>query len=149
MVSFEYIDFCQKSCFLGPTIFKTPLSYFVNMSNKNPSFTIPDSAYPSGSDLNGSGGAGSNVNTNKGQEIEYWAHQHQWFETGKLTTATDSTASNSENLIPTFKKEANTSLITSAGQTVYLHCHVENLGERSVRTLFLKFKYSEKATFFL
>jgi len=90
-----------------------------------------DSAYPSGSDLNGSGGAGSNVNTNKGQEIEYWAHQHQWFETGKLTTATDST-SNSENLIPTFKKEANTSLITSAGQTVYLHCHVENLGERSV-----------------
>ena len=60
------------------------------MSNKNPSFTIPDSAYPSGSDLNGSGGAGSNVNTNKGQEIEYWAHQHQWFETGKLTTATDS-----------------------------------------------------------
>jgi len=45
-----------------------------------------DSAYSSGSDLNGSGG-GSNVNTNKGQEIEYWAHQHQWFETGKLTTA--------------------------------------------------------------
>ena len=61
---------------------------------------------------------------------------------------TDSTASNSENLIPTFKKEANTSLITSAGQTVYLHCHVENLGERSVRTLFLKFKYSEKAASF-
>ena len=113
-------------------------------ANKNPSFTIPDSAYSSDSDLNGSGG-GSNVNTNKGQEIEYLAHQHQWFETGKLTTATDSTASNSENLIPTFKKEANTSLITSAGQTVYLHCHVENLGERSVRTLFLKFRYSEKA----
>ena len=61
---------------------------FVNMFNKN-SFTIPDSAYSSGSDLNASGG-GSNVNTNKGQEIEYWAHQHQWFETGKLTTATDS-----------------------------------------------------------
>ena len=111
-----------------------PSIFFVNMSNKKPSFTIPDSAYSSGSDLNGSGG-GSNVNTNKGQEIEYWAHQHQWFETGKLTTANDSTASNSENLIPTFKKEANTSLITSAGQTVYLHCHVENLGERSVRTL--------------
>ena len=62
-----------------------PSIFFVNMSNKK-SFTFPDSAYSSGSDLNGSGG-GSNVNTNKGQEIEYWAHQHQWFETGKLTTA--------------------------------------------------------------
>ena len=72
----------------------------------------------------------NNVN-NKAQEMEYWAHQHQWFETpGKLTTTTETVTAKA--LIPTFKKETNTSLITSAGQTVYLHCHVENLGERSV-----------------
>ena len=88
---------------------------------------ISDSPYSSKSDLVSTGN--SNLNANKESEMEYWDHQPQWFETGgKLTTATDST----EELIPTFKKEANTSLITSAGQTVYLHCHVENLGERSV-----------------
>ena len=64
-------------------------------------------------------------------EMEYWNHQHQWLDTGKLTTTTDSSGE-AEELIPIFKKEANTTIITSAGQTVYLHCHVENLGERSV-----------------
>ena len=60
--------------------------------------------------------------------MEYWSHPHQWLDAGKLTSTTDST----EELIPTFKKEANTTIITSAGQTVYFHCHIENLGERSV-----------------
>lgn len=66
---------------------------------------------------------------NKAKEMEYWPHQ--WLEAEKLmtTTASDTT---SQKLIPIFKKTANTSIITSAGQTVYLHCHVENLGERSV-----------------
>ena len=64
-------------------------------------------------------------------EMDYWTHQqHQWLDTGKVMTSTDTTAE--EELIPTFKKEANTTIITSAGQTVYFHCHVENLGERSV-----------------
>ena len=73
--------------------------------------------------------------------MEYWSHQHQWLDTGKLTTTTDATAEN-EELIPVFKKEANTTIITSAGQTVYFHCHVENLGERSVSRILSK-------TFFL
>ena len=72
----------------------------------------------------------NNVN-NKAPEMEYWTQErHQWLETRKLTTTTDATAD--EDLIPTFKKEANTTIITSAGQTVYLHCHVVNLGEREV-----------------
>ena len=77
-------------------------------------------------------GVSNNMN-NKAPEMEYWTQErHQWLETRKLATTTDST-SNAEDLIPIFKKEANATIITSAGQTVYLHCHVENLGERSVR----------------
>lgn len=38
-----------------------------------------------------------------------------------------------EELIPSFKIEANTSLTTSAGQPAYFHCLVENLGDREVK----------------
>jgi hypothetical protein len=77
------------------------------------------------------------ANNNKGPEMEYWSHQRQWLESSsvsrKLTASVEAVGTGAEeNLIPTFKNDANKTLITSAGQTVYLHCQVENLGERSV-----------------
>ena len=76
--------------------------------------------------------------------MEYRSHQQQWLETfvpgpnaavrpGTSSGLIASDLADPSLLLPTFKKEANTSIITSAGQTVYLHCHVENLGERAVR----------------
>ena len=101
-------------------------------------FSFPDSVSAFSSMAN-------NEVDNKGRpEMEYWNHQqHQWLDnSGKLTTTTDST--NEEELIPIFKKEANTTIITSAGQTVYLHCHVENLGERSVSCFLLLWWYMSR-----
>lgn len=37
-----------------------------------------------------------------------------------------------EEKIPFMKVTSNTSIITSAGQTVYMYCQVENLGDRQV-----------------
>ena len=62
-------------------------------------------------------------------DMEYWSHQ-QVVDFNRPTTAVTTTAE--ESLIPTLRKEVNSSIVTSAGQTVYLHCLVENLGERSV-----------------
>lgn len=45
--------------------------------------------------------------------------------TGTLVTST-------EMPVPSFKLESNTSVVISAGQTAYLHCLIENLGDRSV-----------------
>ena len=105
-------------------------------------FIILDSAFGFPDSVSAFSSLANNEVDNKGRaEMEYWNHQHQWLDTGKLTTTTDATAEN-EELIPVFKKEANTTIITSAGQTVYFHCHVENLGERSVsryETFFLLF----------
>ena len=66
---------------------------------------------------------------NPHMDMEYWSHQ-QVLDFDHHTTAVTTTAE--ESLIPTLRKEVNSSIVTSAGQTVYLHCLVENLGERSV-----------------
>ena len=60
-------------------------------------------------------------------EMEYWSH-HQFLDIGATTAATTTLA---ESLIPTLRIN-NSSIVTSSGLPVYLHCLVENLGERSV-----------------
>ena len=71
-------------------------------------------------------------------ETEYWPSHHQVFGIGggglMPTSAIGTKSGNAgeESLVPTLRKEVNSSIVTSAGQPVYLHCHVENLGERSV-----------------
>ena len=66
---------------------------------------------------------------NPHMDMEYWSHQ-QVLDFDRSTTAITTTAE--ESLIPTLRKEVNSSIVTSAGQTVYLHCLGGNLGERSV-----------------
>ena len=70
---------------------------------------------------------------NPKMELEYWSH-HQLLDVVKTTTTTSVTLGE-ESKIPTLKKDVNSTIVTSSGQPVYLHCLVENLGERSVSTL--------------
>ena len=48
----------------------------------------------------------------------------------------------SEAPVPVFVNSTNTTVVTSAGQTVYLYCGVQNLGDRAVR--FIKKKIIRK-----
>ena len=77
-------------------------------------------------------------------DMEYWSHQ-QVLDFDHHTTAVTTTAE--ESLIPTLRKEVNSSIVTSAGQTVYLHCLVENLGERSVSEAILVRQFKDHYQF--
>ena len=81
---------------------------------------------------------------NPHMDMEYWSHQ-QVLDFDHHTTAVTTTAE--ESLIPTLRKEVNSSIVTSAGQTVYLHCLVENLGERSVSEAILVRQFKDHYQF--
>ncbi len=76
--------------------------------------------------------------------MEYRSHQQQWLETfvpgpnaavrpGTSSGLIASDLADPSLLLPTFKKEANTNINTTAGQTVTIHSHLDNMGERAVR----------------
>ncbi|TRY66995.1 hypothetical protein TCAL_13929 [Tigriopus californicus] len=62
---------------------------------------------------------------NQLQERDFQIQKDFHQPTGTLVTST-------EMPVPSFKLESNTSVVISAGQTAYLHCLIQNLGDRSV-----------------
>ena len=76
------------------------------------------------------------TNENPKMELEYWSN-HQILDVIKTTTTTSVTLGEESQQIPTLRKDVNSTIVTSSGQPVYLHCLVENLGERSVSTKYI------------